>query len=74
MSHKPTTADEEWTQAVHSRRVTDAAHEPFSGPIPRCVREPIVERYEAHTSVIETFAAVLLIIGVGVLFFGGIFG
>jgi hypothetical protein len=39
--------------------------EPFSGPIPRCVREPIRE-YEAHTSVIETFAAMLLIAAIAI--------
>jgi uncharacterized membrane protein YphA (DoxX/SURF4 family) len=57
-----TSANQEWSEAVQSRRITEAAQEPFSGPIPRCVVEPIRE-YEAQTSALEGLAGVLLIIG-----------
>jgi hypothetical protein len=42
--------------------------EPFSGPIPRCVLEPIQDRDPSHTSALETIAGFAVLALVAVIF------
>ena len=44
------------------------SEEPFSGPIPRCVLEPIQDRDPSHTSVIEAIAGFAVLALVAVIF------
>lgn len=46
-----------------------AEDEPFTGPIPRCVREPIPTN-PPQPSPLEFIAGAILIAVIGVLFFG----
>ncbi len=45
-----------------------ADQEPFSGPIPRCVLEPIQDRDPSHTSVIEAIAGFAVLVLVAFIF------
>jgi hypothetical protein len=44
------------------------SEEPFSGPIPRCVLEPIQDRDPSHTSALETIAGFAVLVLVAVIF------
>ena len=44
--------------------------EPFSGPIPRCVLEPIQDRDPSHTTPLETLAGFAVLVLVALLFWG----
>ena len=45
-----------------------ADQEPFSGPIPRCVLEPIQDRDPSHTTPLQTIAGFAVLVLVAFIF------
>jgi hypothetical protein len=47
------------------------SEEPFAGPIPRCVREPIPEREDRYASPLRPVTGWLILLAAAILFLWG---